>query len=131
MTFGQRPPRKRPLIGRERPTLVCSEIDEVEAGLRGSGEGVLCADGAQVRHDGVIAGQHEMIAVVDDLAERRIEVGAATSTGLWRAFVERHTGTFARQRTGGGKPGETRADDMKHAILHPPSPWRSRIIASR
>src|SRR6185312_877523 len=101
-------------IRRERPTLVRGEIDEVEAGLCRPGKGVLCTDGAEIRHDGVVAGQHEMIAIVDDLAERRIEIGTATSARLWRAFVERHARAFARQRTGGGEPGKTRAHDMKH-----------------
>ena len=63
-----------------------------------------------------------MIAVVDDLSEHRIEIGAAAPARLRRAFVQHDARAFLRQRGRGGEPGQSRADDMERLFAHPHEP---------
>ncbi len=71
-----------------------------------------------------------MIAIVDRLAQHRVDIGAATPACLWCAFIDFDARAFFGQCGGAGKPGETGADDMERAFAHPMIPLRSRIMAS-
>ncbi len=70
------------------------------------------ADIVQKVHGGVIAGQQQMIAVVDGHADRRIVVGTAAAPGERRGLVHDHTIAARGQFERGRKAGKTGADDV-------------------
>ena len=77
---------------------------------------ILAADAAQECQRRIIAGQQQMVAVVDLHSERRIEIGAAAAAGVGRGLVDddlaRHQ---SDQPQGGGEAGKAGADDMDAA----------------
>ncbi len=69
---------------------------------------------AQIIERGAIAGQHQMIAVVDRHAERGVVIGAAAPAGLRRPRARRRC--RARPASDrGGKPGQAGADNVDGA----------------
>ncbi len=58
-----------------------------------------------------------MVAVIDLEAERRIEVGAATSPSLLGRLVQDDLFAGYRESNGGAEAGETRADHMDNTHL--------------
>ena len=64
-----------------------------------------------------------MVAVIDLHVDDGIVIGAAASAGEFRRLVDHHALTFGGQLDGGGKAGETGADDVDRAG-HQPIPWR-------
>ena len=72
-----------------------------------------------------IARQQKVVAVVDDHAERRIEIGAAAPAGLARRLVDDDVPSPVGEAHRGGKPGEASPDDvddglLRHALLTRP-----------
>ncbi len=66
-----------------------------------------------------------MIAVVDDPAERAIEVRAAAAACLLRRLVERHLPALPGQPDGGGETGEAGAHDVDQRHGDQRRPWRT------
>jgi len=81
---------------------------------------VLGTDALQIVLHRAVAGEDEMVAVVDGQPERLVEIGAAAAAGLRRAFDEDDLAPGLRQRRGGGEPGQSAAHDINRA--HPSSP---------
>jgi len=108
--------------------LAAGEIGEGEFGAPRSGQRLLSADDAQIIVNRAIAGEHEMIAVVDDAAKLGVEIGAAAAARLPRRLEQHHARAFVRQRHGGGKSSKSSSDDIDRA--HACSPCRSMIIAN-
>ena len=59
-----------------------------------------------------VAGQQQMVAVVDGEIGRGVEIGAAAAAGLLRRLVDMHLATGVAQPHGGGKAGDSGADDV-------------------
>ena len=126
----QNPPGQRPAVGPQTPALACPKVHEVEQRFGRPGHLVLGPDGAQVVPHGAIARQHEMVAVVDHLAEGGVVIGAAASAGVPGGLVH-HDATMPRvEREGGREPRQARADHMDGAG-HQNRPWRSTANSSR
>ena len=64
-----------------------------------------------------VAGQQQMIAVVDREIGRGVEIGTAAAAGLLRRLVDVHLVTGIRQPHGRGKAGNAGADDVD-GFLH-------------
>lgn len=78
------------------------------------------ADALEVGDRGVIAGQEQVIAVVDGQAELLVEIGPTTPAGHARGFVDDDAATFACKRCRRGETGEARAHDMNEACQKKP-----------
>src|SRR5580693_3401588 len=76
------------------------------------------ADVAQVSERGVVAGEQEMIAVVDGHADRGIVIGAAAAAGKRRGLVHDDAAAVLRQLERGGQTGKTGADDVDDSGHH-------------
>ena len=105
----QHPPRNGAFIGRDGPACAAPHIHEIEACGFGSHELVDRSDGAQVIMRRMIAGEHQMIAVVDRLVEHGIEIGAAAPARLHAAFDQADFRAATRQRNGGREAGQSPA----------------------
>ena len=97
---------KRPSLSAQRPALAAGEIDEGKARARRAGQAVASAPiAAQIAERGVVAGQQEMIAVVDRHAERGVVIGAAAAAGLRASPRARTTRSpLAASRTAAARP---------------------------
>ncbi len=62
------------------------------------------ADGVQIIQRRAIAGQQQMIAVVDRHADRRVVIGAATAAGEGGRFVHHHALARAVSFTAADRP---------------------------
>ena len=78
----------------------------------------------------MVAGQHQVIAVVDDLFERGVEIRTAAPARLTGQFDEFDLEPGLCKRHGGGQPREPGADDIRFCSTHPASPCLSTIIRS-
>ena len=81
-----------------------------------------------------ITGQHQMIAIVDGHAQRRVMVRPAAPPGPRRTFRERHRHTGARQvhrRRQPGKPGARHCYPRKAHVTYANRLKRSAASASR
>ena len=65
----------------------------------------------------VIARQHQMIAIVDHLPMRGIEIGAAAPARLRRRLDQLDRRAARRQDGGGRQPGQPAADDIGLAVI--------------
>jgi predicted transcriptional regulator len=65
----------------------------------------------------MVAREQQMIAVVDGEIGRRIEIGAATAARLLRRLVDLNLVTCIRKPHGGGKAGDSGANDV-NGFLH-------------
>ena len=68
------PPTDAAVIGAQRPALVGGEIDEWETCIRRTGQAIAPADPVEIAERGAVAGQQQMIAVVDGDAKRGIVI---------------------------------------------------------
>ena len=80
----------------------------------------MCPDAFEIFERCLVAGQHEMVAIVDPTAELGIEIGAAASPGLagWpRAeYAGAALGSQARRRR---EPSEPGPDDVHGPVRGP------------
>ena len=70
------------------------------------------ADVVEISQHRFIAGQHQMIAVVDHHVDRGIMVGAAAAAGLVGGLMQRHIHARSAQPCRRGEAGHTGANDM-------------------
>src|SRR5439155_12235123 len=116
--FRKNPPRDAAGIGLEQPALLLGEIDEREFRFGRPDEPIGGPDPGEVGERRVVAGQHEVIAVVDLDAERVVDIGAAAPAGLAGRLVHddvRAGIADAQRRREPGKPG---ADDVNAGRGH-------------
>ena len=85
------------------------------------GQRTRAADRLDVAQRGVVAGEDEVVAVVDPRADLRIVIGAAAPARLPRRLVEDDAGPGFGREMGGRQPGETRPDHM-HRSAHQRKP---------
>src|ERR1700722_4163964 len=71
-----------------------------------------------------------MIAVVDDDAERRVEIGPAAAARERRSFMHDDVTPGVDQAHGRAQAGDARADNMNHAAVHR-MPYRRRAPSRR
>src|SRR5271155_2094587 len=72
----------------------------------------MCADPVEIGDCRAVAGEQQMVAVIDMAAESRIEIRAAAPAGVAARLVEPHAAPGIGQRYCCGKPGEPGADDI-------------------
>ena len=89
------------------------EIDEGEARVRRAGQAVAPADAVEIAERGAVAGQQQMVAVVDGDAEGGIVIGAAASAGLVGCLVDDGALAAGAEPHGGGKSGKPGTDDVE------------------
>ena len=77
----ENPQRQAAVVEAQRPALAACEIDEGKLRRRRTDQLLLGADAAQIVERGAIAGQQQMIAVVDRHADRCVVIGAAAAAG--------------------------------------------------
>jgi hypothetical protein len=63
----------------------------------------------------VVAGQQEMISIVDAAAELCIQIRTATPAGVTAGFIKPHAPTLGGQPDRSSEAGEAGADDMHRA----------------
>src|SRR6185437_10228794 len=71
----EQPPRHAARIGAEVPARAARDVEESVTRLVFPGEGAARADRVEIRHRRSVAGDQEMIAVIDPRAERGVEIG--------------------------------------------------------
>src|ERR1043166_113168 len=111
--------------------LIGSHIRERELRVLRPEEVLAGSDCLQIVVYRPIAGQNQMIAIVDYAFERWIVVGTAASARGSRRLDDLDALASGRQHHGGGKPGEAGADNIHPAPCHPAKPWRSTVSRSR
>ena len=109
------PPRKPAAVRAEGPPLAGREVEEGKGRLFRPDQSVAGADRLEIGKHRPVAGEDEMIAVVDDEIERRIVIGAAAPAGLARRLIERDASARCGEPHGGGEAGETGTDDVSGA----------------
>ena len=123
------PPGQPPGIGAQAPALAGREVCEVEGGLVGTGERVgRRADGLEEAQRVGIAGEQQVVAVVEGQAQGRVVVGAAAPARLLGGLVQNHPGPGLGQGDGRGQAGQAGTDDVDDT--HQIRPWR-RTTPSR
>ncbi len=80
---------------------------------------------SQIVERRLIAGQKEMIAVVDPASELGIEIGAAASAGMEGGFIQDHGAAGVGERDRGREPGESCTDDMHATRDSPPRSYQA------
>ena len=70
------------------------------------------ADAVEKGHRGVVAGEQQMIAVVDAAAQRLVEIRSATATRCGAGLVQGDTPAALDQFDGGRQTCQPGADDM-------------------
>ena len=78
----------------------------------------LRAEAAQIAERGVIAGQQQMIAVVDRHVDCGVVIGAAAAAGEGGRLVDHDGAALRGEPHGRGKAGEAGADDVSRSGHH-------------
>ena len=112
------PPREKAVAEPQGPALPAGEIDEMKVGFVRPAHAVRRADQRQIGEGAAVARQDDVVAVVDLHVEHGVDVGAAAAAGLRARLVQHHALARLRQPRGGGKSGETGADDVDGARRH-------------
>ena len=63
----------------------------------------------------MVAGEQEMISIVDTATELRIQIRTATPASVTAGFIKPHAPTLGGKLNRGGEAGEAGADDMHRA----------------
>jgi hypothetical protein len=122
------PPRHGAAVRPQGPALAARRLDKREDRVERAFERLTRADPIEIVARRAIAGEQEMVAVVDPAAEFGIEIRTTAPTGVPAGLVEPHRPTGVGERGRGGEPGEPGAHDMGLAA-HDPALRRRRAIA--
>jgi hypothetical protein len=106
------PPGHRAVVGPQCPPIAELEIEEVELGPVGPAHASFRADVAQVAIDRHVAGQDEMVAVVDRHVEQAVVIGAAPAAGVPCRLGEDDALAAARHGDRRRQAGQPAADDV-------------------
>src|SRR5262249_50076413 len=106
------PPRNRTIVGTKNPAFLASHVHESELGALRSEQTLTGPDCVQIVLYRPIARQDQMIAIVDHAFERRIVIRAAAPASRSRRLDDLDPAAPLSQRNGGGKPGETGANNV-------------------
>ena len=120
----QHPPWQATLVREQLPALRAGEVDEIEGNFIRAGKLVLRPDEPEIGQGLSIAGQQQMIAVVDHRVQACVVVGPAAAAGFARRLMKDDFAVAICQPHGRRKACNPRADDM-HG--HRNRPARSRI----
>ena len=112
------PEWNRTVVEAQRPMGAAREIGEGEFRARRADQPRFGADAAQISERGVIAGQQQMVAVVDRHADRRIVIRTAAAAGEGGRLVHHDGAALRREPHRGGKAGEAGADDVSCSAHH-------------
>ena len=112
------PEWNRPVVEAQRPTRTACEIGEGKLGARRTNQLRFGADAAQIPERGVIAGQQQMVAVVDRHADRCIVIRTAAAAREGGRFVHHDGAALRCEPHRGGKAGEAGADDVSCSAHH-------------
>ena len=108
----EEPPRQSAGARPQAPSLAGAQIQEWKTRRNRSHQLVGGADVREIAHGGSVAGQQQMVAVVDGAIEPGIEIGPAAAAGLAAGLVEDDGMPRPRQRYRHGKAGHAGADDV-------------------
>ena len=125
---GGQPPGQAAIVRLHRPMLAGGAVEEREERTARPMHAVLGADRAQEAHRGVVAGQQQVVAVVDPHAERAVEIRAAASAGGGARLVEGDGAAGLGRGHGGGQARQPGADDVD--VAHS-TPYRNAIHSLR
>ena len=126
----EHPPGEPPGIDAQRPAITARDVRESEIGRSGTGESAGGADGIEIGQRGAIAGEQEMIAVVDHDAQCRVMIRPATSSGLAGALVHDDPPPALGETHRRSEAGQTGADDVDRS-RHQTKALRRMIHDSR
>jgi hypothetical protein len=99
----------------ERPALAGAEIREIEPGFGGPFDGIEAADRLRIGQRGAVAGEEQVVAVIDRKIERGIVIGPAAPAGGLRGLVHYDPLARCHEPHRGSEPGQARADDVDRA----------------
>ncbi len=119
----ENPPGEPPFVRLQRPALAALQVDEGECRLLGLRHGGEPADPAEIGKRRPVAGEEQVVAVVDIEIDDGIVVGAAAAAGEFRRLVNGDGAARLRKLDGGGETGKAGADDVDDA-RHQAIPWR-------
>ncbi len=122
------PPRKSPAIRPQDPPLPGRHVDKRESRVLGAVDRAARADPLEIVERAAIAGEQQMVAVVETAAELGVEIGTAAPAGMAARLVEPHFSPGGGQGYRGREPGKPGADDMGPAAARSAAhrkPWRS------
>src|SRR6185312_7703960 len=125
----EHPERQSGIAEIEQPALAGRDIDKRKLRDLRSDQPGLGADRPCIGHRMMVARQQEMVAVVDGEVGRRVEIGTATAARGLRGFVKAHEPTGIGEPHGGGKAGDSGADNV-NSLLHQMKAYR-KMIPSR
>ena len=108
----QNPPGDAAWAGGDSPALAAADIDEGKHRPPRSAQRVACADGGQILHHRVIAGEQQMIAVIQPHAECLVEIRSAPPTRRRSRLIERGANAGLGEADSRRQPGHARADDV-------------------
>ena len=108
----------RPLAKIEPPALAALQIREIEDRAAWVMQRPARSDPVEIVERLAVARQEEMVAVVDDEAERRIEVGPAAAAREGRRLMHDDLGSRIDEAHGGAEARDPRADDMNGPPAH-------------
>ena len=94
------------------PALAALEVREVEHSCAGIVQRPARPDAVEIVERLVIAGQQQVVAVVDDETERRIEIGPTTASRERRSLMHDDPHAPLDKAHSGAQAGDARADDM-------------------
>jgi len=113
----QHPPRDPPHIRPQHPARPIGEIDERKCRLGRHRHARTRADRVQVGERGLVAGQQQMIAIVDAQPEFAVQIRAAATTGDRSCLHQRDRMSSLAQRHRCRQTSQARPDDMDvHAL---------------
>ena len=114
----ENPPAHASGVRPQAPALARRQIDEGKLGVLRPAQAMFGADQFEERQRRMVAGQQEMIAVIDDHADGVIVEGAAAAARLRRGLVHHDICTGVGEPNRSGEAGDTCADHMGDGAAH-------------
>src|SRR5262249_38225798 len=106
------PERQAAVAEIELPAPSVGKIDELEFRAGGPDQPRFRADRTRIAERMPVAGQQQMIAVIDGEVCRGVEIGAAEAARLLGRLVDMHLKTGTLEPHGRRKAGNSSTDDM-------------------
>src|SRR5262245_21659088 len=123
------PVREPSIVDADRPALVGRDIDHRKGRARRTAQPLAGSDRRDEVHGRAIAGEDQVIAVVDHHAERRVVIAPAAPSGMVSSLMQRDREAAVAEANGGGEAGKSGAYDV-YGARHQAIAWRSSIQSS-